>query len=135
MRVFLLTKADEVLLLTPLADDIVLLGKGDLRAGDVGAISGATGQGVDQLIARMRDVLEKRVSNTGVMTRERHRVAMLNAIVTMESALDELDRLAYRAELVAADLRRAVRFLDQLVGRIDVENLLDEIFASFCIGK
>jgi tRNA modification GTPase len=36
---------------------------------------------------------------------------------------------------VAAELRMAVRSLDQLVGRIDVESLLGEIFASFCIGK
>ena len=39
------------------------------------------------------------------------------------------------AELVALDLRRAARALDMLVGRVDIEDLLDEIFASFCIGK
>ena len=38
-------------------------------------------------------------------------------------------------ELVAEYLRSAIRALESLVGRIDVENLLDEIFASFCIGK
>ena len=35
----------------------------------------------------------------------------------------------------ALDLRRAARALDVLVGRVDTEDLLDEIFASFCIGK
>jgi tRNA modification GTPase len=60
---------------------------------------------------------------------------MVDAIGAMESALDELERPLHRGELVAAELRRATRFLDQLVGRIDVESLLDEIFASFCIGK
>jgi len=53
----------------------------------------------------------------------------------MESALDELEKPFNRGELVATELREALLFLDQLVGRIDVENLLDEIFASFCIGK
>jgi tRNA modification GTPase len=38
-------------------------------------------------------------------------------------------------ELAAAELRVAIRALESLVGRVDVENLLDEIFASFCIGK
>ena len=33
------------------------------------------------------------------------------------------------------ELLRAIRALDSLVGRVDVEHLLDEIFASFCVGK
>ena len=37
--------------------------------------------------------------------------------------------------LIAEELRGAIRALESLVGRIDVEHLLDEIFASFCIGK
>jgi len=118
----------------PAPDDIVGLGKGDLRA-DADAISGVTGQGVDALIARIVAILAGRVSNAGVMTRERHRVAMVHAIGAMESALNELEGRSHRAELVAAELRRGLRYLDQLVGRIDVETLLDEIFASFCIGK
>ena len=35
----------------------------------------------------------------------------------------------------AEEIGRAIRALESLVGRIDVEHLLDEIFASFCIGK
>ena len=38
-------------------------------------------------------------------------------------------------DLVAEDLRRAGRAVDSLIGRIDVEQVLDEIFSSFCIGK
>jgi tRNA modification GTPase len=38
-------------------------------------------------------------------------------------------------ELAAEEMRTGIRALDALVGRIDVENLLDEIFASFCLGK
>ncbi len=38
-------------------------------------------------------------------------------------------------EMAAEEMRTAIRALDSLVGRIDVENLLDEIFASFCLGK
>jgi len=39
------------------------------------------------------------------------------------------------AELVAEELRAAVRGIDSLVGRVDVEDILDEIFSRFCIGK
>ena len=39
------------------------------------------------------------------------------------------------AELVAEDLRMAVRFLGRITGRVDVEDLLDVIFRDFCIGK
>jgi len=38
-------------------------------------------------------------------------------------------------ELAAEHMRRAVRALDELIGRVDVEDLLDHIFAEFCIGK
>ena len=132
LRVFLAGEPGEVLLMTPQADDLVVFGKADLRGEGV---SGATGQGLDELIAQIVAVLEARVSTAGVMTRERHRVAMVHAIDAMESAMNELERPFYRGELVAVELRRGLRFLDQLVGRVDVENLLDEIFASFCIGK
>ena len=38
-------------------------------------------------------------------------------------------------DIAAEELRTAIRSLEALVGRIDVENLLDEIFSSFCLGK
>jgi tRNA modification GTPase len=39
------------------------------------------------------------------------------------------------SDIAAEELRSAIRALDALVGRVDVEMVLDEIFASFCIGK
>lgn len=132
LRVFLLTEPDQLLPLEPRPEDVVILCKGDLRGEGV---SGLTGFGVDTLISRILAVLEARASGAGVMTRERHRIAMSQAIEAMESATDELRNAMPRSELVAADLRMGLRHLDQLVGRIDVETLLDEIFASFCIGK
>lgn len=38
-------------------------------------------------------------------------------------------------ELVADDLRAATRQLDQLIGHVDVEDVLDKVFSSFCLGK
>ena len=39
------------------------------------------------------------------------------------------------ADVAAEEIRTAIRALDSLVGRIDVESVLDEIFSSFCLGK
>ena len=135
LRVFLLQDPGEVLLLVPQPEDLVVLGKADLRSGVTEAVSGLTGLGLDRLTGRVAEILGRRVASAGVMTRERHRVAMLRAVEAMELAQGELSRADGRAELVAADLWLAMRALEVLVGRLDVENLLDEIFASFCIGK
>ena len=134
LRVFLLDHDGEVLLMTPKDDDIVVQGKADVHARD-GAVSGRTGQGLDQLVARITAVLAGKAASAGVMTRERHKVAMIRAVEAMESARNQVQGFGGAAELVALDLRRAARALDMLVGRVDTENLLDEIFASFCIGK
>ena len=135
LRVFLRDGAPDVQFLAPREGDIVVLGKADQRSDGVEAVSGLTGKGVDRLIERIVSVFEGRVASAGIMTRERHRVSMQRAIGAMESAMNELGNGSNRSELVAAELWLAIRALDQLVGRIDVEVLLDEIFASFCIGK
>jgi tRNA modification GTPase len=130
LRVFLMGAVGEELMMAPGTGDVVVLGKGDLRGEGV---SGLTGQGVDALVDRVRNELEGRASGAGVMTRARHRYAMETAVEALDSAEGRV-RVA-GAEVVAEELRQAGRALDVLVGRVDVENLLDEIFSSFCIGK
>ena len=134
LRVFLLDHPDEVLLIAPQQNDIVVQGKADMRP-SADAVSGRTGRGLDRLVARITAVLANKAASAGVMTRERHRFAMIRAVEAMESARYQVEDIGGAAELVALDLRRAARALDMLVGRVDTEDLLDEIFASFCIGK
>ena len=69
------------------------------------------------------------------LLRERHRVAVTTAIAALAESRAEVVRDDSRVELAAEHLRQAVRALDALVGRVDVDDLLGEIFASFCIGK
>jgi tRNA modification GTPase len=118
--------------LAPTSDDIVVQGKADI-SGD--GVSGKTGQGVPELLDAIAKRLRQRSAGAGLLTRERHRQAIERAIGAMESALLEVEKGSERVELAAAELRVAVRALETLVGRLDVEDLLDEIFASFCIGK
>jgi tRNA modification GTPase len=131
LRVFL-ESGEDVPGIAPVAGDITLSGKADVTGKGV---SGKTGQGVPELIAAIGERLLAHSAGAGLITRERHRLAIERAIGAMESARVEIEKGAARAELAAADLRIAIRALEALVGRVDVENLLDEIFASFCIGK
>ncbi len=113
--------------------DIVRKGKADLTDGD--GVSGQTGAGVDALIDDVVKVLETKASGASLAIRARHREALEKGATSLQMALDELERGMDRSELAAEELRIAIRALETLVGRIDVETLLDEIFTSFCLGK
>ncbi len=115
------------------SDDIVRVGKAD--EGQEDGVSGRTGAGVDALIAEVVQVLETKASGASLAIRARHREALEKGAGSLQTALDELDHGMDRSELAAEELRIAIRALETLVGRIDVETLLDEIFASFCLGK
>ncbi len=121
--------------LTVQEHDILLTAKGDLSPGAPNPVSGKTGLGVSDLIRRITEILQNRSASAGTATRERHRIAIQSAISALESAQAEVQAGAERAEFAAEEIRRAIRALDSLVGFVDVEHLLDEIFSSFCIGK
>ena len=135
LRVFLCDDAGLPEELAPDSDDLIVQGKADLRLGSGLRVSGKTGQGIGELVQRIAGILGARVTGAQTITRERHRLAVLRAVGAMESARLEVLQGPNRAELAAEDMRRAIRALDSLVGRVDVEHLLAEIFTSFCIGK
>jgi tRNA modification GTPase len=134
LRVFLLDETDLPELVAPKQDDIFVRGKADLRNEDDG-VSGLTGQGVPELLGRVTGILNSRLAGSITVTRERHRIAIGDAIGALEKALKELYSDQPQIELAAESLRQATRALDSLTGRVDVEVLLGEIFSSFCIGK
>ena len=134
LRLFLVDGS--ALPLEPVGEDLVVQGKADTISGGSGlAVSGKTGEGVPELMALIGDILSQRVGSAGALVRERHRVAVTTAIRSLAESRAEVVRDDSRVELAADHLRRAVRALDALVGRVDVDDLLGEIFASFCIGK
>jgi tRNA modification GTPase len=115
-------------------DDLLVLSKADLTGRD-GAISTVTGQGIDQLVRDVTRILNNRSATIGVATRERHRVALLKSFKNLEDAQGKIKEGSTNLELIAEDIRSSVMSLDALIGRVDVENVLDEIFSSFCLGK
>jgi tRNA modification GTPase len=134
LRVFLIEPNDE-LMLSPLEGDIVLRAKVDNVNRDIDGISGKTGAGVSALIERIQIILGDRSTGAGLATHERHRNAMERARQELAAARNLVVLGAECYDIASEELRSAIRSLEALVGRIDVENLLDEIFSSFCIGK
>ncbi|GJD33564.1 tRNA uridine-5-carboxymethylaminomethyl(34) synthesis GTPase MnmE [Methylobacterium aerolatum] len=95
------------------------------------AVSARTGQGLSALIDALRARVEGGLGQgDALITRARHRDAL-------ERCLGHLDRLLGGGppELVAEDLRLAVRALGEIGGHVGVEDILDRLFAGFCIGK
>jgi tRNA modification GTPase len=115
------------------SDDIVRLGRADLwsRPG----ISARTGEGIDALIAEIEERLTARASGSSAFSRERHFARLAQALAHLDRAGAEAAGDAPQLELVSEEVRHAVFLLDELVGRIGVEDVLGRIFSSFCIGK
>jgi tRNA modification GTPase len=110
------------------------------EAGDPAAVrvSALTGEGLD----RLKRAVAERLFAGGIaladlepaLTRERHRVALTRAAEALASAQPELAR-AGDPVLAAHHVQEAVRALDSLIGVVDVEEVLDRVFAAFCVGK
>jgi len=116
-------------------DDIVVHAKADIMEGDGDGVSGLTGLGVDRLVARIAGTLEIRAQGGGMAIRARHESAMRGGSGALAAALQALDGGEAATDIAAEEVHAAVRALDSLVGRIGVETVLGEIFASFCLGK
>ncbi|HEX2560799.1 tRNA uridine-5-carboxymethylaminomethyl(34) synthesis GTPase MnmE [Phenylobacterium sp.] len=128
--------------------DLLVVTKADLPKGgaDAAAEAQASARGlelvrlsahrtddVDGLIRRLADraVADLAGSEPPAATRQRHRELLTEALERLESAL--ANDLA--PELAAEDVRLAGRALDRITGRIHPEDVLDRVFAAFCIGK
>ncbi len=137
LRVFLLS-GDDVEHFADLRqpNDILVHGKSDLYKNNKGlSISGHTGDGISALVAEIAKNLSDLALGAATATRIRHRLAIDGAISLLESARHSVESGPDLVEFASADLHRVIRQLDSLVGRVDVEHVLDEIFASFCLGK
>ena len=129
-------------------DAAALVRPGDLRVhskADLGAaasddpgiqiaVSTVTGEGLLALQAWIAERVSRDLSGADfpAVTRERHRLRLEEALQAVRSARRGLEA---GPETAAEDLRRAASALARVTGAIDVEDVLGEVFASFCIGK
>jgi tRNA modification GTPase len=97
-------------------------------------ISCASGTGVDELVnALSRFAAEFFMPEPALVTRERQRAHLRETLQALRDAEQAAKKGA--EELMAEHLRLATRALGKLLGRVDVEDILDVIFRDFCIGK
>ncbi|HMN38248.1 MAG TPA: tRNA uridine-5-carboxymethylaminomethyl(34) synthesis GTPase MnmE [Hyphomicrobium sp.] len=98
------------------------------------AISAKTGAGVEALVARITGIAADRLASRSgpPLTQARHRQALETCLADIRAFMagDPAE-----AELRAEDLRRAAHALGRITGRVDVEDVLGQIFGRFCIGK
>lgn len=114
-------------------DDIVVVSKVDL-SGQHG-ISAVTGQGIEELLKDVSSRFTGIVNDAGILSWQRHVASAQDALELISVARTELKVGPDNYVIVAEEVRAAARCLDGLLGRIGVEDLLGEIFSSFCIGK
>ncbi len=100
--------------------------------------SAHTGEGLDDLKAAVvRLAFGKRAALPDLepaLTRERHRIALERAQAALQAALPQLTE-HHEPVLAAHHLRDAARALEALIGVVDVDEVLDRVFRSFCVGK
>ena len=98
-------------------------------------LSAKTGEGVETLIAHLKATMGYQGEESGeFIARRRHLDALKKARKHLDSGRRALDQ-SLSGELLAEDLRQAQMALSEITGEFTADDLLGEIFASFCIGK
>src|SRR3989442_1001172 len=102
------------------------------------AVSAVTGEGLAELRRKLAEVAFGRLVALGdvepVVTRARHRGALERALAEVE-AFHSARGSGVEAAAAATHLRAAVGALDDLIGVVTPDDVLDRVFASFCVGK
>jgi tRNA modification GTPase len=132
--------------LTP-AGALAVINKTDLPSAGAGPtppaglpvvrVSALTGAGLDELVAaivRHAESFRREQGEDLVVINARHATALREATVLLDAASAKLS-VAAPVELLASDLRGVLHAFGEIAGRIDNEQVLDRIFAKFCIGK
>ena len=100
-------------------------------------ISALTGQGLDKLKKLMVEqsfLGTNRTDASVVITNVRHRDALLKAKQSLQYALRSLEE-GMSGDLVAVDLRAGLNHLGEIIGEVTTDDILNNIFSKFCIGK
>ncbi len=115
---------------------ILVLNKSDVVqekiSPDLLPVSALTGEGIDNLSAKISLIVEERLSlrESPALTSIRHRQALNDCLLSLKRSIN-----APQLDLMAEDIRIAARSLGSITGHINVEEILDMVFKDFCIGK
>lgn len=126
------TYGDKMVYVANKADNLTPEQCSNIEKQDILLISAKHHQGIDVLLDKIKKVIEdKFTSNSNLLiTRARYREALSQALQSLD-----LFNLNKEIELSAEDIRLAAREIGKITGRIEIDEILDKIFGSFCIGK
>jgi tRNA modification GTPase len=109
------------------------------RIPDAIPVSAETGAGLQDLLGAINEILDARHGEVGpdlpILTRARHRKALDIARSELEQFRSGWREEKFPATVIAVHLRTAVHSLEELIGAVEIEDVLDRVFSSFCVGK
>lgn len=135
MRLVLLSDLEEPTPIPIQPHDIRCIAKVDEPSDENIGISGVTGHGIPELLKRITEYLSKATMGSSLIVRDRHRQSIDRAVESLTAALNDLEDGDANLEIVAEEIRYTISALDSMVGKIGVEDVLDEVFSNFCLGK
>ncbi len=107
---------------------------GDMAVIPALRISAATGLGIPELRETLLDAVQQTPGSRTVVTNMRHYEHLLRTREALDAVLDGLG-MGVTGDFLAQDIRLALHHLGEITGAIVTDDLLDNIFSKFCIGK
>jgi len=124
--------------------DVTIVNKVDLAPPGTVGISCKTGDGLEALIETLTEIIKKKTDagvdegsgeENVIVTQTRHANHIKESIMCLERFLERVEEGSYSDDLAAEELRRANTEVARIMGKVDVEAVLDVLFKDFCIGK
>ena len=101
------------------------------------AVSALKNTGIKKLFS----AIEKKINSTlpysedTLINTERQKNALEDCLVFLNKSKEHLESGGASLELATVDIRSAIDSLDTFLGKITTEDILDQVFSSFCVGK
>ena len=124
--------ADKMIYVANKQDKLTNVQIKQIKDKNITLISAKSHDGVDKIMNKIAEIIDDMFTENSslLITRTRYREALSEALNALN--MFSLDK---EIELSAEDIRLAARELGKITGRIEVDEILDKIFGSFCIGK
>ena len=132
---------DEILKLTGPEKVIFVINKIDLNNNfnleDNYGISAKTGDGIEKFLEVLKKksfITETFSEKNAVVSNLRHKTALEKTIEHLVKTIDSIDK-KLSGEFISVDLRNAESALGEIIGKVTSDDILNNIFSKFCIGK